>query len=216
MSGQTRSERQQSGGHGHEEDRGWRVIGTLPFAAMVFVLVNTLYIFLVALGNITDYGTNFAFVQHVLSMDTTNFGQPEGQGLDPDVMWRAIDNPVMWNLGYIGIILAESLAAVLLIIALVHFVRALFGSAAFDAARRWASIGLVVIVLIFAGGFIAMGGEWFQMWRSTSWNGLDPAIRNAMLAGIGLVLLHLPSPAWQKSAVNGASRTDPLADSSQS
>ena len=55
----------------------------------------------------------------------------------------------MWNLGYIGIILAESLAAVLLIIALVHFVRALFGSAAFDAARRWASIGLVVIVPVF-------------------------------------------------------------------
>ena len=174
------------------------MLGTLPFAAMVFVFVNALYIFLVALGNITDYGTNFAFVQHVLSMDTTNFGQPEGQGLDPDVMWRAIDNPVMWNIGYVAIILVESLAAVILIVAFVHFLRAVFGSAGFDSARLWSSIGLALIVLLFAGGFIAMGGEWFQMWRSTSWNGLDPAIRNAMLAGIGLVLLHLPSPAWSK------------------
>lgn len=178
--------------------RGLRVLGTLPFAAMVFLFVNALYIFLVALGNITDYGTNFAFVQHVLSMDTTNFGQPEGQGLDPDVMWRAIDSPVAWNIGYIGIILVESLAAVILIIAFVHSLRSVFGSASFDSARLWGSIGLALIVLLFAGGFIAVGGEWFQMWRSTSWNGLDPAIRNAMLAGIGLVLLHLPSPAWTK------------------
>ncbi|XPP25683.1 MAG: DUF2165 domain-containing protein [Leucobacter sp.] len=185
------------------QPRGWRVLGTLPFAAAVFVFVNALYIFLVALGNITDYGTNYAFVQHVLSMDTTNFGQPEGQGLDPDVMWRAIDNPVVWNIGYIGIIIAESLAAILLIIALVHFARAIFGRASYAAARLWSSMGLALIVLIFAGGFIALGGEWFQMWRSVAWNGLDPAIRNAMLAGIGLVLLHLPSRAWDKADARG-------------
>lgn len=179
-------------------EQGWKKLGTLPFAAAVFVFVNALYIFLVALGNITDYSTNFAFVQHVLSMDTTNFGQPAGEGLDPDVMWRAIDNPVLWNLGYIGVILIESIAAIVLIIAFIDFMRAMFGSASFARARRWASLGLVLIVLLFAGGFIAVGGEWFQMWRSTDWNGLDPAIRNAMLAGIGLVLLHLPSPAWAK------------------
>lgn len=184
-------------------ERGWKKLGTLPFAAAVFVFVNALYIFLVALGNITDYGTNFAFVQHVLSMDTTNFGQPAGQGLDPEVMWRAIDNPVLWNLGYIGVILIESLAAIILIIAFVDFMRAIFGAASFARARRWASLGLVLIVLLFAGGFIAVGGEWFQMWRSTEWNGLDPAIRNAMLAGIGLVLLHLPSPAWNKDKKSG-------------
>ena len=37
---------------------------------------------LIAFGNITDYGTNFAFVQHVMSMDTTF--------RSPGVMWRAI------------------------------------------------------------------------------------------------------------------------------
>lgn len=189
-----------TGNHRSGEGRGWRVLGTLPFAAAIFVFVNALYIFLVALGNVTDYGTNYAFVQHVLSMDTTNFGQPAGQGLDPDVMWRAIDNPVAWNIGYIGIIIAESLAAILLIVALVFFVRALFGRAGYGPARLWSSMGLALIVLVFAGGFIALGGEWFQMWRSVAWNGLDPAIRNAMLAGIGLVLLHLPSAAWEKKS----------------
>lgn len=181
---------------------GWRAFGALPFAAFSLVLVNAVYIFLVALGNITDYGTNFDFVQHVLSMDTTNFGGAAGEGLDPDVMWRAIDNPVIWNLAYIGLIAWESLAAIVLITAVVFFIRGFFpgGSArTFRAARIWASIGLVMIILLFVGGFITIGGEWFQMWRSSAWNGLDPAFRNSVIAGIGLVLLHLPSPQWRAS-----------------
>ena len=34
------------------------------------VAAIALFASLVAFGNITDYGTNWAFVQHVLSMDT--------------------------------------------------------------------------------------------------------------------------------------------------
>ncbi|AZS48972.1 MULTISPECIES: DUF2165 domain-containing protein [Microbacterium] len=177
----------------------WHLLGSLPFAAAALVLVNGLYIFLVALGNITDYGTNFDFVQHVLAMDTTNFGQEAGKGLDPDVMWRAIDNPVLWNIAYIGVIIWESLSAIVLIVAVVFFVRGFLGHG-FHAARVWSSIGLVMIILLFVGGFISIGGEWFQMWRSTSWNGLDPAFRNSVIAGIGLVLLHLPSPRWDDTA----------------
>ena len=37
-----------------------------------------LYILLVAFNNITDFGTNQAFVQHVFAMDTTNFGGKPG------------------------------------------------------------------------------------------------------------------------------------------
>lgn len=175
--------------------RGWRSLGILPFAAGCFVLVNALYILLVALGNITDYDTNFAFVQHVLSMDTTNFGAAPGTGLDPNVMWRAITDPVIWNIAYVLLIAWETAAAVVLVIATVLFVRGFLGHG-FTSARVTASIGLAMIVLLFVGGFIAIGGEWFQMWRSTEWNGLDPAFRNATIAGIGLVILHLPSPQW--------------------
>jgi predicted small integral membrane protein len=176
---------------------GWRILGALPFAAACLVVVNALYIFLVALGNITDYGTNFAFVQHVLSMDTTNFGGDPGKDLDPDVMWRAITDPVIWNVAYIGVIVWESLTAIVLIIGVAMFVRGFLGHG-FAAARIWSSIGLTMIVLLFVGGFITIGGEWFQMWRSTSWNGLDPAFRNSVIAGIGLVLLHLPSAQWAR------------------
>ena len=49
-----------------------------------------------------------------------------------------------------------------------------------------------MVVLLFFGGFIDIGGEWFQMWRSTAWNGLDTAFRNVLLAIATLVMIHLP------------------------
>jgi predicted small integral membrane protein len=61
-------------------------------------------------------------------------------------------------------------------------------------ARSASTIGLLMILVLFFGGFIVVGGEWFQMWRSTAWNGLDPAFRNCVLALVTLVLLHLPTP----------------------
>ncbi len=174
----------------------WQKLGSLPFTVAVLVACNALYIFLVALGNITDYDTNFAFVQHVLAMDTTNFGGAEGTGLDPDVMWRAITDPVLWNIAYIGVIVWESLAALVLIGACVAWLRAFISRGAFDLARTLSTIGLLMIVILFFGGFITVGGEWFQMWRSTSWNGLDPAFRNAVLAAITLVLIHTTAQSW--------------------
>ena len=160
----------------------WQRLGSLPFAVAVLVACNALYIFLVALGNITDYGTNF--------------GAADGTGLDPDVMWRAITDPVVWNVAYIGLIIWESLAAIVLIGACVLWLRALITRGTFDSARIWSSIGLLMIIVLFFGGFITVGGEWFQMWRSTAWNGLDPAFRNSVLAAITLVLIHTTAQGW--------------------
>ena len=78
-----------------ENPRWWQVLGSLPVAVTVLVAGNALYILLVAVGNITDYGTNFAFLQ--------------------------------------------------------------------DRARALSSIGLLMIIALFFGGFIAVGGERFQM-----------------------------------------------------
>jgi predicted small integral membrane protein len=47
---------------------------------------------LVAYGNITDYDSNWQFVQHVLSMDTTF--------LNSSLHWRAITNPAVQAAGY--------------------------------------------------------------------------------------------------------------------
>lgn len=168
----------------------WLGLGSWPFLAATLVAVNGLYMALVALGNITDFGTNQAFVQHVMSMDTTNFGAEQGTHLDPDVMWRAITTPWIQNAAYVVLIAWEALTALVLVAAVAFWVRGRGGC--FRRARRLSCIGLLMLLALFMGGFIAIGGEWFQMWRSTAWNGEDAALRNASLAFLTLLLVMLP------------------------
>src|SRR5690606_35271888 len=64
-----------------------------------------LFFSLVALGNLTDYGSNFEFVRHVLAMDTT-FGSPA-------LMWRAITSTLLHHAAYVLIIAWQVITAVL-------------------------------------------------------------------------------------------------------
>jgi len=178
------------------ERLGVLAFGTLPAAAAIIVGLNGLYLLLVAFNNITDPDTNFAFVRHVLAMDTTNFGQAPGTGLDPDVMWRAVTIPWVHTAAY-GILIAwEALSAVVLLTAFVFWIRERGSS--YRTARALSTIGLCMLLALFMGGFVTIGGEWFQMWKSTAWNGLDPAFRNSVLALAGLILIHMPSDYWRR------------------
>jgi predicted small integral membrane protein len=147
--------------------------------------VLALYLSLVTFGNITDYATNLAFVEHVLSMDSTF--------RDPALMWRAITSPVAQNVFYIAVIMWELLTSAVLVWATVLWVRAC-RNREFSSARKTAMIGFMMILILFAGGFIAVGGEWFAMWQSKQWNGIDAAFRNTVLALFGLVMTQLCPP----------------------
>ena len=106
-------------------------------------------------------------------------------------MWRAITDPGLQTAAYVGVILWEAATALVLGAAVVLWIRE--RDAARPTARFASTVGLLMILVLFFGGFIVVGGEWFQMWRSTAWNGLDPAFRNTVLALVTLVLLHLPA-----------------------
>lgn len=162
---------------------------TLPAAATALTATVAVLITLVALGNITDFGTNQEFVRHVLAMDTTF--------QDEDLMWRAITNRTVQDAVYVAIIGWEALAALVLIAATLLWLRGLGpGGRGYDPARRATTAGLVMLLLLFGLGFMAIGGEWFAMWQSAKWNGLAAALRNVTLAGLVLILIHLPSPQW--------------------
>ncbi len=92
--------------------------------------------------------------------------------------------------------LTTKLIALVLIAASIYWLRAFITNGNFDTARALSSIGLLMIVALFFARFITVGCEWFQMWRSTSWNGLDPAFRNSVLAAITLVLIHTTAQSW--------------------
>jgi predicted small integral membrane protein len=175
----------------------WAALGSLPVVIAVFVGLNAAYLLLVAFGNICDFATNQAFLGHVFAMDTTNFGAKPGADLDPHVMWRAVTVAPLHNLVYVCIIAWELLAGVVLAAAFVVWI--IERGTCYPRARALSTIGLLMIVLLFVGGFIDIGGEWFQMWKSTIWNGLDTALRNIVLASMPLILIHLPIATWERS-----------------
>ena len=64
------------------------------------------------------------------------------------------------------------------------------GSAeAFSRAKNLAIFALTLGLLQWSIAFLSVGGEWFLMWQSKSWNGQDAAFR--MFAVIGVVLLFV-------------------------
>ena len=122
-------------------------------------------------------------------------------------MWRAIESRTLSGIAYVGIIAWETVAAVVLVAATWWWVKGL-ARGEFVRARRAATLGLTMMLLLFGLGFIGIGGEWFQMWQSSDWNGLDAASRNVMLAAFVLVVIHLPAVRGRdgKAAVVGPER----------
>ena len=157
----------------------------IRLAKVVLVAAIALFASVVAFGNITDYGTNLAFVQHVLSMDTI-FERST-------IRYRAIDSPALQSLAYAAIIATEALTAVLCWIGTVALWRRLRAdAAALDGAKTWAVAGLTLGLLLWQVGFMSIGGEWFGMWQSKSWDGVPDAFRFVMVITAVLIFVVLP------------------------
>ncbi|MBH5318361.1 DUF2165 domain-containing protein [Paenibacillus sp. GSMTC-2017] len=135
-----------------------------------FVLFFAIYVSLVVLGNVTDYNTNFLFVQHVLSMDTTFEGNT--------LMYRAITSPFAHHFAYILIIIVEFAVALTAWIGGIQLIKhAKAGAANYQKSKNIVYISLGLAIAIWFFGFMAIGGEWFAMWMSSDWNGLASANR---------------------------------------
>ena len=80
----------------------------IRLAKVLMVAALAAFAFLVTYDNLVDYGSNYQFVQHVLSMDTTF---PDNALRD-----RAITDPSFWRAAYATIIAAEGLTCLLLTI----------------------------------------------------------------------------------------------------
>jgi len=137
---------------------------------------------LIGLDNLLDYETNFAAVRHILSMDTippdTSFG------------WRAIVATPLHHLAYAFIIAVELAAGALCLAGARRLAQARrLDGRAFDEAKEIAILGLVAAFALYFMGFMVVGGEWFQMWRSNGWNMQEPAFR--FVGAFGVILLFV-------------------------
>ncbi len=153
---------------------------------IALVAIIALFFALVAVENVTDYDTNWVFVQHVLAMDTVF--------PDSTLKWRAITDERIVAAAYALIIGWQIASALILTAASVRLLAASRDAKRFAQAKPLAVLGLTFGLLLYGLGFTTIGGEWFMMWQSTTWNGLESSTRFTLLNGV--VLLVLLTPEW--------------------
>jgi predicted small integral membrane protein len=152
---------------------------------VAMVASTALFALLVALDNLVDYGSNYEFVRHTVSMDTTFPGNA--------LMGRAITQPALWSIGYWLIILTEAAVGLILGFAAIQLaVNARSGASRFNAVKKFAVVGVGLGFLLWFTGFMVVGGEWFAMWQSKTWNGQEAAFRFYMTLLAVIIFVSQP------------------------
>jgi predicted small integral membrane protein len=163
---------------------------TLRTAKMLLLFALAVFYSFLVFNNLTDYDSNFQFIRHVLMMDST---LPGNHG-----MWRALNHPVWHMLFYWTIIAWEILTMLLCWWAGWKLARTLRNDApGFHRARYIAIAALTSSLLMWLVAFLSIGGEWFLMWQSKTWNGQEAAFRMFAVVGIVLLLVALPEAQEQ-------------------
>ena len=159
----------------------------LRVSKAVLVFAIALFYTILVLNNITDYGSNYDFVRHVLMMDSTF---PGNHG-----MWRAVNSPLVHTEFYIGIIAWESVTMLLCWWAGIRLLKSYRADRAkFAAALNVAVIALTTSLLMWLVAFLDVGGEWFLMWQSKIWNGQEEAFRMFTIVGVVFLVVVQREP----------------------
>lgn len=157
----------------------------IRWSKILLVAAVGLLALIMIINNISDYGTNLRYVQHVLSMDTVF--------ADSQLTWRALRSPHWQHLIYRAMIATEGAVALLCLAGSLRLALvSRQGTEVFQAAKAIAIYGLTLGFLFWFLGFMVVGGEWFTMWQSPEWNAQAPAFR--FLGSVGLVLIYLTLP----------------------
>jgi predicted small integral membrane protein len=154
-------------------------------AKIAMIAALAAFALIVTYDNIVDYDSNYEFVKHVLTMDTTF---PNNA-----LMHRAITDKRGWAAAYAAIIAVEGLICLLLVMGALALLARLTDSAEhFNRAKVWAVAGLTVGFGLWFFGFLVVAGEYFAMWQSRTWNGEEAAFRITMVILGVLIFISLP------------------------
>lgn len=155
---------------------------TIRTCKVVVTALSAIFLFFVVLNNTTDPNSNYQFVRHVLGMDTTFPGNA--------AMYRAVRAPLLHKAFYASIIAWEALCCLLIGAGALRLWRARGAPAAeWRKAKGLATVGLTAGLVQWYFAFITVGGEWFLMWQSRTWNGQDAAFRMFAIMGLSLIFL---------------------------
>ena len=162
----------------------WRTEAMIRLAKIALTAGFGLFAALVTWSNVVDPGTNFAFVEHVLQMDTTF--------RSPALMGRAIEGPLLHRVAFGLIVAVEATVAGLCLWGALQLGRARrLDAESFHTAKAPGAAGFLLGLALWFVGFQVIGGEWFASWQSEQWNGLDAASRISSFLLGSLIFLTL-------------------------
>lgn len=162
----------------------WPVATVIRLAKALLTLATGLYGAIVVFGNLTDYQTNYTFIRHVLTMDST---YPDNK-----IMYRSIESPRVHHALLRFIIFIEALITILCTKGGLDMLRHLESDPeTFHESKRWGIGGMLLALLLWFFGFQGVAGEWFGMWMSKEWNGLPDAARLTQYISTTLVFVAM-------------------------
>ena len=139
------------------------------------------YGLLVSCTNMLDYGVNFEFVRMVAGMSDT-FG-----ALKPA---RSLQHPVLLHGMYVLIIAAEAGSGWFCARGAWRMWRARHAPAIlFESVKGSAVRGVLLGLALWFGAFVTVGGEWFLMWQSKTWNAQATAFSLSVFYALALLVL---------------------------
>lgn len=156
-------------------------MSNLRLTQIVLSVLLATYGLLVAGTNAADYGVNFEFVRMVAGMSDTFGALKSG---------RSIQHPVLLHGMYWLIIAAEAGSGLLCVRgAWLMWQHRYTAEAQFEARKRPAVFGLLLGLVLWFGAFVVVGGEWFMMWQSKTWNAQATAFSLSVFYAVVLSIL---------------------------
>ncbi len=151
----------------------------------LFLLIGTTVMgAVVCLNNITAPVSNLRFVEHIMTMDTTN--------RDRGTRWREIRSPFLHRLAFVTILLFEVVVTVLGSIGSYYLAIALTApEPAWESAKLFGYLAFLAALIIWFGVIQIVGAEWFVSWQSADWNAIRDSTRINLITIAGIILLRL-------------------------
>ncbi len=132
-----------------------------------------LYTFMVFINNILDPQANLIFVEMILSMEDVFPDSPQA--------WRGIEHPILQRVAFGLIIGTEFFTSVCCSYGVYHMICARkMSEEKFTLAKKWGVLGIMLGIVLWFGGFVIVGGEWFLSWQSEHFSGVELGLRNAI------------------------------------
>ncbi len=144
---------------------------SIRLSQVILVALLGIYGIMICLNNILAPRANFIFVEKIMGMEDVFPHNPQA--------WRGVSHPaIQWG-GFCLIAIAELLTGLFCLTGSYQMFRSRYLSEdLYDRAKKWARLGITLGILLWFGGFVIVGGEWFLSWQSENFDGVELGMRN--------------------------------------